>query len=103
MKTLSLILAVFTFTLSLFPCDDELLISTVGDIEITNSDHNGHPCERGVDYCTPFCVCAITIVEDYTSETFTVPVIKKFKTVNFLYLAPFSIGISTSIFQPPKA
>lgn len=102
MKVLSFILAFFTFSLSMFPCDDELMVSSVGETEIIDSDHNGHPCESGVDYCSPFCVCAITIVEDFSSMNISSLETQEFQVIKFSYLAPFSRGISSSVFQPPR-
>ncbi|MFT4754872.1 MAG: hypothetical protein ACI9GM_001049 [Salibacteraceae bacterium] len=87
----------------MYPCDDELLVSELEQTEIHNAEHNGHEHEQGADYCSPFCVCNITHVQ--RNENFTPKPLKalNFESPNFIYLAPFSTGVASDIFQPPRA
>lgn len=86
----------------MYPCDDEMLVSDLDHMEISNAEHNGHEHEPGVDYCSPFCVCAITNVERIDNPLIKPFLSISFDTPNFFYLAPFSSGVASGIFQPPR-
>ncbi len=103
MKVISLILAIFTVTLTMFPCEDALFVSTVGDAEITNSHKHGHEKHDGVDYCSPFCSCAISNVVEIDG-VFDENALKQTKKVEIpaFYLDPYSNEVLNSIFQPPR-
>ena len=103
MKAVALILAIFTFTMSMYPCDDELLVSKLDQVEMHNAEHNGHEHEEGVDYCSPFCVCNITHVERIVNTTPKPAQVLNFQNPSFIYLAPFSMRVVDDIFQPPRA
>jgi hypothetical protein len=87
----------------MMPCDDEILISNVGDTSAHHHEEHGHGHKHGSDHCSPFCVCAVTnVVEiefDFT-DNFTETV---FETPRFFYLAPLSTVYASTVFQPPKA
>lgn len=86
----------------MFPCDDELYVSSVGETTVTNHDHDGHNHEDGEDFCSPFCVCAITNlveVESICSDEIENTI---FNDPNFIYLALNSKQITSKVFQPPK-
>ncbi len=87
----------------MYPCDDEMLVSELEQIEIHNAEHNGHEHEPGADYCSPFCVCNITHVERYENPTPKPRHTLNFETPNFMYLDPFSTRVTVDIFQPPQA
>jgi len=103
LKAIALILAVFTFSLSMFPCDDELMVSTVGETTMVNSEHNGHEHEEGTDFCSPFCVCAVINVVEIETEVVELLDGKEIESPMFVYLAPFSKAINNTVFQPPQA
>lgn len=104
MKVISIILAVFTVTLTMFPCEDALFVSTVGATEISNSHNHGHEKHDGVDYCSPFCSCAISnVVEiDCIFDKNASKQTKKIEIPTF-YLDPYSNEILNAIFQPPQS
>ena len=86
----------------MYPCDDEMLISDLDQTEIHNSEHNGHEHEQGIDYCSPFCVCAITNVVEIKNNLFAAAILTQYEKINFIYLAPFSKETTADIFQPPR-
>lgn len=86
----------------MFPCDDELYVSSVGDTTITNHDHDGHDHEDGEDFCSPFCVCAVTNVVEIETEVMNLLDGKEIESPKFVYLVPFSKAIKNSVFQPPQ-
>jgi hypothetical protein len=102
LKVLALIFAILTASLSILPCDDELFVSSVGDTAITNHDHDGHNHEDGEDFCSPFCVCAITNIEEINANCVVEPVVTGFQAPNFLYLAPSTLESTSNVFQPPR-
>lgn len=87
----------------MYPCDDELFVSSVGETAITNHDHDGHNHEDGEDFCSPFCACAISNVQELPSNSINEPVMSVFQTLNFLYIAPRTSESTRNVFQPPKA
>ena len=91
-----------TLSLSVYPCDDELFVSSVGETAITNHDHDGHNHEDGEDFCSPFCACAITNVEEINPNIVVRPVMVTFQTQKYLYLAPSTLESTSNVFQPPQ-
>lgn len=86
----------------MYPCDDELMVSSVGDPEIHNLEHNGHEHENGVDYCSPFCVCAITHVVEFEPTLIKANLLANFDNSTFEYLDPYSKEMTSKVFLPPQ-
>ena len=88
----------------MFPCEDALFMSTAGNTEIVNSHSHGHEKHDGVDYCSPFCSCAVTNVVEITRNF--KPVLVEMEDQTSLlcwYLEPNSNEVVKSVFQPPKS
>ena len=87
----------------MYPCDDELFVDSLGETEMSNHDHNGHQHEDGADFCSPFCVCAVTNVVEFEQFIVAENDTKEFQNPTFIYIAPFSKESTSKVFQPPQA
>ena len=103
LKTLAIIFAFLTVALTMYPCDDELLISSLTDTHESTQEGHGHGHQGESDHCSPFCICAISSVVRIESPVIKPLISLEFATPSFIYLAPFSLGAISDIFQPPRA
>lgn len=103
MKIWALFLSVFTVFLTLFPCEDEMFVSTAQTETVSSSHKHGHEKHDGIDYCTPFCTCAISSVEELVPlvpQQLDIPNNPYFFS---FYISFYSNEIVQNIFQPPRA
>lgn len=86
----------------MFPCEDELFVSSNGETVMNDREHNGHEHQEGVDYCSPFCVCAITIDLRTSPEIEDESIIEGDGNPKFEYIVPVTLESTNSVFQPPR-
>ncbi|MGB0806134.1 MAG: DUF6660 family protein [Salibacteraceae bacterium] len=103
MKVLAIFFAFLTVTLTMYPCDDELLISSVSEVNNQTQESHGHGHQGDADHCSPFCVCAISSITRIENSVIKPLATLVFESPDFIYLAPFSSGVFSDIFQPPQA
>jgi hypothetical protein len=101
MKVIAIILSIFTFALSVIPCDDEGVFATEQLTSISqSSDHNSH---NDIDLCTPFCscVCCASIVLEPNLHQDNLILEIPTKELN-TYFVSFSSNYLSQIYQPPQ-
>ena len=86
----------------MFPCDDELYVSSSEDSEMNDREHHGHEHQEGVDYCTPFCVCAFSLDLRSSPELADQSIINIDANPDFVYIVPVSLESTNNVFQPPQ-
>jgi hypothetical protein len=101
-KLLAIIFAFLTVALTMYPCDDELLVSSITGNHENTSESHGHGHKGESDHCSPFCVCAIStvqIIEEPIVSNQSEPISIN---PNFSFLTPFTSQYVSKLIQPPQ-
>jgi len=102
MRLLTIILSIYTISLSALPCDDALVIDNQQISSISqDSDNHAHNL---LDLCSPFCVCnccssnTIESIHHYKEIIAEIPI----KEVGSHFDISFVNNYASKIYQPPQ-
>ena len=99
MKMLALIISIFLFTASVFPCAD--VCEDIGIICATHTNKQSNPTQ---DQCPIFCICNCcgVVTENIVSApNVSSPFVFK-ASFGSLLINEHPSGYNTSVWQPPK-
>jgi hypothetical protein len=99
-KIISILLTIYTLSLSMMPCADEYVCSD----EITESvvDTSADHSSEEEDFCSPFCVCACCAQNIWAPYLLYKTKIVLNELLVAVYRLPDFASQTQSIWQPPK-
>ena len=104
MKWITIILSVYLIGLSILPCADLEITSTVNASQFLSEENHSHDKEN--DMCSPFCACSccgVQVLSYHPHIVFEFPV-ELFSTSLLApnYKSVFASSFFGSIWQPPQ-
>lgn len=105
MKRFWLILSLYLFSLSVFPCSENLDCDKKHNSEI-ETNHKSEPQKHETEHCTPFCICThcstvINFFEANFNLNISIVNFQEKKKLNF-HTYIYIKNIVYKIWQPPK-
>ncbi|WP_394341113.1 DUF6660 family protein [Pararcticibacter amylolyticus] len=103
MRIISLICSLIVFIQVVIPCGDKAPSASYSHISASEASHSEDEPHKAADQCSPFCQChcCATPVIMYPPAGLVVK-LANFPRVYKKYISSEYLGISISIWQPPK-
>lgn len=103
MKTLAFILSIYIFALNLTPCEDNSVLDSDVQTEVSQPADNDHQ-HQGRDLCSPFCICQCCQISAMQFRLVNVEYdLSYISTQDFFFLNGIEKDFTTSILEPPQA